>query len=175
MSISIAEYLSQNTASLLSTLARLTEDLTLDELHYRTHENTNSIGFEVWHVARTADNLINFAFERKPPVWVAENLFEEWKLPKVDQGTGMSAQEAYALRFPAATALAKYCRDVSAAIVPQIKGMSDEHMVRAMTIRPQGEMRKVDIIGQIVINHGNNHLGAANIGLTALGKAGLGF
>jgi hypothetical protein len=44
-----------------------------------------------------------------------------------------------------------------------------------MTIQPQGEMKKGEIISQVIINHGNNHLGAANVGVTALGKPGMGF
>jgi hypothetical protein len=167
--------LAQNTERLLAGLARLAEDLTADEVQHRTHDNTNSIGFDIWHVARTADNLINFAFERKPPVWMAQNLFEQWNLPKVAQGTGMPAEDAHALRFPDGASLAKYCLDVSASIVPQIRAMSDEYLDQTMTIQPQGEMAKGEIIGQVIINHGNNHLGAANVGVTALGKPGMGF
>lgn len=175
MALSIADHLATQIESLLATAARLVEDLTPEELHHRTHDNTNSIGFDIWHVARTADNLVNFAFQRQPPVWIAQNLFEEWDLPKVDQGTGMSAEDAHALRFPEATKLAKYCRDVSASIVPQVRAMSEETLAETMTIRPQGEMSKLGIISQVIVNHGNNHLGAANVGITAVGKPGMGF
>ena len=41
------------------------EDLTQEEVHFRTHADQNCIGFEAWHIARTADNLIHFAFERE--------------------------------------------------------------------------------------------------------------
>jgi hypothetical protein len=175
MPISTSELLAQNTERLLAGLARMAEDLSVEEVHHRTHDNTNSIGFDIWHVARTADNLVNFAFERKPPVWMAQNLFEQWNLPKVAQGTGMSAEEAHGLRFPDGASIAKYCRDVSASIVPQIRAMSDEYLEQTMTIQPQGEMKKGEIINQVIVNHGNNHLGAANVGVTALGKPGMGF
>ena len=175
MGFDAGEHYAKNTERLLAGLARLADDLTAEEVQHRTHENTNSIGFEIWHVARTADNLVNFAFERKQPVWISQNLFEQWNLPKVAQGTGMSADDAYALRFPDGASLAKYCREVSASIVPQIRAMSDEYLDETMTIQPQGEMKKGDIINQVIINHGNNHLGAANVGITALGKPGIGF
>lgn len=175
MPIAVADYLATYTGRMLNTAAEFIADLTPEELHYRLHDNTNSIGFEAWHVARTADNIVNFAFERKPPVWLEQNLFEQWNLPKVDQGTGMAPEEAHALRFPEAGKLAQYCRDVGASVVPQIRAMSDDYLEQSMTIRPQGEMRKVDILAQVVLNHGNNHVGAANVALTALGKPGMGF
>jgi hypothetical protein len=175
MAFNLADHLATNIERLLSGLARLCEDLTEEQVHLRTHDNTNSIGFDIWHVARTADNLVNFAFERKPPVWMAQNLFEAWGLPRVAQGTGMAPDEAHALHFPEGAKIAQYCRDVSASIVPQVRAMSDEYLEQTMTIQPQGEMRKAEIINQVIINHGNNHLGAANVGVTALGKPGIGF
>ena len=175
MTFSAAEHYARNTERLLAGLARLAEDLTADEVQHCAHENTNSIGFDIWHVARTADNLVNFAFERRQPVWIEQNLFEQWNLPKVTQGTGMPADDAHALQFPDGASLASYCRDVSASIVPQIRAMSDEYLEQTMTIQPQGEMQKGDIINQVIINHGNTHLGAANVGITGLGKPGLGI
>ena len=118
---------------------------------------------------------MNFAFERKPPVWLAQALNEAWNLPKVDQGTGMAPEEAYALRFPEASLLAKYSRDVAANISPQVAEMSDDYLASTMVIRPQGDMAKLDILAQVVVIHGQNHVGQINLGRTMQGKEGLGF
>ena len=64
------------------------DGLTDDELHFRAHENCNSIGFEAWHVFRTAGDIVHFVFEREQPVWLQQGLHEQWELPKVAQDTG---------------------------------------------------------------------------------------
>jgi uncharacterized damage-inducible protein DinB len=42
-------------------------------------------------------------------------------------------------------------------------------------IKPQGELPRYQIIGQVIVNHGNNHIGQINLALTLLGKPGLGI
>ena len=173
--LDLRTYLVRYTRSLLSQTAQSIRDLTPDELHFRPGEHCNSIGFDAWHVARTADNLVHFAFERQQPVWLQQGFDQRWSLPKVDQGTGMAPATAYALRFPAAAELAGYIEAVRDAIVPRIEGMSDEYLATKTTIRPNGELARADIIGQVIINHGNNHLGQINLALTLAGKPGLGI
>ncbi len=171
----LSQFLARYTGRLLQTSAKAIEDLSLEELHFQPHADTNSVGFEAWHIARTADNLVNFAFKREQPVWLAQGLNEAWSLPKADQGTGMDAATAHALRFPEAELLAKYARDVAANVVPQIEAMTGDYLEEIMTIRPQGDMNRKDVIGQVIIIHGNNHLGQINLGRTLQGKTGLGF
>lgn len=169
------EYLANYTRALLRQTARAVEDLDEEDVHFRPGEHCNSIGFDAWHIARTADNLVFFAFEREQPVWLQQGLDQAWNLPKADQGTGMAPEDAYALRFPSGELLAKYAEDVAEAIVPRIEAMSDEYLRMTTTIRPQGELARYEIIGQVVINHGNNHIGQLNLARTILGKPGLGI
>ena len=174
-SIKLQDYLAFYTEKLLQQTATAVEDLNLEELHYRPEGPCNSIAFDIWHIIRTADNLIHFAFERKVPIWIVQGLNEKWNLPKSDQGTGMTPEEAYALRFPGAPQLAQYSRDVSDVIVPRIQTMSDEYLLERIDIKPNGNLSKKDIIGQVIISHGNNHYGQVNMALTMLGKPGLGI
>jgi uncharacterized damage-inducible protein DinB len=170
----LQDYLAFYTTRLLTTTASAIQDLSEEELHFRPGAPCNSIGFDAWHITRTADNLVHFAFEREQPVWLQQGLDQAWGLPKAAQGTGMAPDEAFALRFPDATLLAKYATDVAAAIAPRIQAMSDAYLLSATTIRPQGELAKYDIIGQVILSHGNNHYGQINMALTILGKPGLG-
>ena len=169
------DYLAEYTRGVLSQTMRSVEDLSEEEVHFRPGEHCNSIAFDAWHIARTADNLIHFAFEREQPVWLQQGLDQAWGLPKADQGTGMSPEDAYALRFPSGEVLAKYAEDVAAAIVPRIEAMTDEYLQATTMIRPQGELPRYQIIGQVIINHGNNHIGQLNLARTILGKEGLGI
>ena len=171
----LSEYLARYTSRLLQTTAKAIEDLSPEELHFQPHAETNSVGFEAWHIARTADNLVNFAFKREQPVWLAQGLNEAWGLPKADQGTGMDTEAAHALRFPDAKLLAQYARDVAANVAPQIEAMSADYLEETMIIRPQGEMTRKDVLGQVIVVHGNNHLGQINLGRTLQRKSGLGF
>ncbi len=173
--IRVQDYLAGYVQGVINQTTRGLRDLDQEELHFRPGENCNSIAFDAWHIARTADNLIHFAFDREQPVWLQQGLDEAWGLPKVDQGTGMEPEVAYALRFPEPSALIAYCNDVAAAIVPKIEQMTDEYLLTPTVIRPQGELPRYQIIGQVIVNHGNNHVGQINLALTLLGKPGLGI
>jgi hypothetical protein len=174
-SVNLGEFLAKYTQRLLATTAKSIEDLTPDELHFQAHKDMNSIGFDAWHIARTADNLVHFAFEREQPVWLQQGLDKAWDLPKADQGTGMDGAVAHALRFPEAKLLAQYARDVASAIVPRMEKMSPEYLATTTVIKPQGEMARLDVINQVIVVHGNNHLGQISLARTLVGKPGLGF
>jgi len=79
--LNLQNYLAHYTAAVLEQIASSIEDLTEDELHFRPDGPCNSIGFDAWHIPRTADNLIHFAFEREMPVWLQQGLNEAWDLP----------------------------------------------------------------------------------------------
>ncbi len=175
MTMSLSDFLAKYTGRLLGEAARAVEDLDGEQTNFRPHAETNAVGFEAWHVARTTDNIIHFVFERATPVWLTGGYHEKWGLPKVDQGTGMDPNDAHALHFPAGTELATYIKAVSEAVVPRISAMSPAYLGELMQIRPFGEMERADIIGQVVISHGNLHVGQIATSRAMLGKPGMGF
>ena len=61
------------------------------------------------------------------------------------------------------------------AIVPKIAAMSDEYLASTIFIRPQGEMRRGRIIGQVIVAHGSGHNGMINTQRTVLGIGGIGI
>lgn len=149
------------------------EGLTVDQLCDTRGALTNSIGWDVWHTVRTADNIVHFVFDREQPVWLRDNYHERWGLPKVDQGTGMDPNDAYSLRFPPPEEFTQYTRAVAAAIVPRLEGMSMEYLATLQTIRPWGEVPRMEAIGHGLIGHGNGHLGRASYARTLFGLKGL--
>ncbi len=150
-------------------------DLTPDELHARPHADANSIGFDAWHVFRTADNIVHFVFHREPPVWRQQGLAEAWDLPRNVQGTGLPPAEAYAMRFPEAQALAGYGRAVAAAIVPRIEAMDDAFLAEAIEMPPLGATTRLGALGTSVLTHGYAHLGHIALARTLLGRPSLTF
>ncbi|MEZ4502875.1 MAG: DinB family protein [Dehalococcoidia bacterium] len=151
------------------------EELNEEQLHFRPAESSNSIGFEAWHVFRTADNIVHFVFHRERPLWIQQDLHEAWGLPRIEQGTGMDPEVAHALRFPSAALLAGYGRDVRAAVIPRIEAMTDDELAVRSEVRPWGVISRQEAVGQTIIAHGNGHLGQISTARSLLGLPGLGF
>ncbi len=149
------------------------DGMTAEQLSDTRGGITNSAGFDVWHVLRTVDNIVHFVFEREQPVWLRDGFHEAWGFPKVDQGTGMDPNDAYSLRFPGPEQFKRYSAAVAASVVPRIAAMSDEYLATVQTIRPWGEVPRMEAIGHGLIGHGNGHLGRASYVRTLNGLPGL--
>jgi DinB superfamily len=171
----VQQYLAEFSARALDGMAAAIEGLTREELHFRAAPTANSIGWEAWHLFRTADNVVHFVFSRDLPLWRTQGLDEAWALPRNEQGTGMTPEEAYAMVFPDAALLAKYGRDVRAAIVPRIGALTDADLEVVSLLRPWGEITRHEAILQTLIAHGNGHLGQVSMACAILGKPVPGF
>ncbi|RLT26778.1 MAG: DinB family protein [Chloroflexi bacterium] len=150
-------------------------DLTLDELNAMPSATANSIGFEAWHVFRTVDNIIRYVFLREPTIWLEQGLDVAWGLPKAAQGTGADHSETRSMRFPEATLLAGYGRDVATSVLPAIAAMDEAFLNETVTIRPFGEMTRLASIGTNLVSHANQHLGSITMARDLLGKPYLGI
>jgi len=173
--LTLQRYLGLFTGRALDGLVAAIAELTPEELHFRPSGLSNSIGWEAWHVFRTADNIVHFVFNRERPVWLQQGLDEAWGLPRVEQGTGMDPDVAHALVFPDAGLLAAYGRDVREAVVPRIEAMTHDELQVVQLVRPWGEITRLEAIGQTLIAHGNGHLGQISTARAMLGKSGAGF
>lgn len=174
----LARFLAQSVEELLTSsegIIAAIDGLALDELHFRPHQDTNSVGFNAWHVMRTTDNIVHFVLLRELPVWRQQGLDEEWGLPRNAQGTEMPPDEAHALRFPEAELLVRYGRDVAAAVAPRIEAMNDEFLAETTKLQPFGEVTKLQAIGRSVLTHGHDHLGQIDLARTLLGRPSLRF
>ena len=150
------------------------KDLNDEQANFLPGGMTTSIGFNVWHVARTADNITNFVMQdRKPPLWLSSGYVERLGLPKVDQGTGMDPNDAYSMTFPEPAEFSRYTTAVHDAVVPRIAAMSDAYLAEVQTIRPWGPIPRMEAILHGLIGHGNGHLGRASFGRTLYGLEGL--
>lgn len=154
---------------LLDNCALSLRDLTHEQIHFRAAPTSNSIAFEMWHVARTVDNVIFFAFDREQPIWLRDGYELRSGLPKTAQGTGMTPEEAYALRFPEPEELAGYIDAVKAAVQPRLEAATQEYLDGLATIRPWGERSRAEHMWQVFIAHGNGHLGSVTMARAILG------
>lgn len=169
-----AEY-SRMVGRLLNEITHSLGDLTLDELHALPMEDSTSVGFNAWHVLRSADNIVQFVFHREPPVWREQGLAEAWDFPRNEQGTGMDLADVQAMRFPDVESLEAYCRDTTEAVVAKIETMDDASFAETVSARIEGQMLELTrggMLGQVVVSHGNQHLGYIHILRQLLGKGG---
>ena len=75
------------------------KDLTEEQLHFRPMDKGNHIAFIIWHYVRTEDTVLNFLVQKKKPVWNAEEWDKRLGLDPRAQGTGMSAEDAAAVKI----------------------------------------------------------------------------
>lgn len=150
-------------------------DLSVEQLNHRLHSGANSIGFDAWHVFRTADNVVHFVCYRERPLWFKQGLDAAWGLPRNAQGTGMDPAEIHGFRFPEAALLAGYGRDVADAIVPRIEAMTDDFLAETTRVVPHGELTRLRALGTTILTHGHDHLGQIGLARTLLGKPSLDF
>ena len=94
-------------------LADAIREVSEEQMNWLPPGKALSIGFNAWHIVRTHDNIVNFVFQRKQPIWVDRGYFERFHLPKVDQGTGMGFDDARALRISDAALLREYAAEVA--------------------------------------------------------------
>lgn len=163
--------------AVLESIAEGIDDLEGNELHALPITGGTSIGFNAWHLARSADNIVHYVFHRERPLWGQQGLAAAWGLPRNDQGTGMPLDEAQALRFPGAAPLARYVRDVASVCTARIEAMDDEFLLGASTARILGEVaerQRAATIGIVIVSHGNQHLGHIQLLRQLLGKPGPG-
>ena len=100
----------------------LAEGLSDEQLLWTPDGYNNSIGFNLWHIARWSDNLIAETLKEFPAleidlgepteIWEQESLAEKWELPPVlyPGGTGLSDEAVEGLRFPAKEEMIAYLR-----------------------------------------------------------------
>lgn len=134
-------------------------DLTSDQLIWRANDKGCSISFVLWHYVRTEDNIIQFVLQRKPTVWMEGKWDDKFGLPATAQGTGMSLEEAQALRIEPKEEFQKYMQEVWKATDAFLADKDDAYLKEQITVKPLGEMPTQNAIGNMCLTHGFTHLG----------------
>ncbi len=158
----VAENLQQAMRSQHDPIDTAVKDLTADQLHWvPPGTKANHIGFTLWHYVRTEDNIVQFVLQdRKPTVWIEGGYFERFGLDKIAQGTGMSTEDANALRLPPMDDWMEYQRAVWGATDAFLASVSDETLEdKRVTIKPLGEMPARQALREICLTHGHRHYG----------------
>jgi len=134
-------------------------DLSLEQMHWRANDNGCPAAFVLWHFYRTEDNIIQFVLQQKSTVWLDGGWDQKFDLDRKAQGTGMSLEEAQALRINSKEDFLAYMEAVAAATEGYLSGLDDAALERKTMVKPLGEMPVLNAIGNMCLTHGFTHLG----------------
>jgi hypothetical protein len=115
----------------------MVEELTEYQFRWRAPLGPQSIGWNLWHIARWDDYLAEVLVQQTPSlahlgpaqqVWKAENIAKRWGLDSVDLGledggTSLTDLQAAAMTFPSKRAIVEYAErafDHLDAILPEL-------------------------------------------------------
>ena len=160
MAMTQQELLRKSLRSMHALLDKAVEGMTADQLNFRPREGGVSGFFSLWHYVRTEDNIVNFVVQRKPTVWLENGYDVFFGLPRTSQGTGMTEDEANAVRIEDVAKWHEYQQAVWAATDAYLADMSPEEFEsRRVVIKPLPEMSLWDGLYGVCLSHGYRHVG----------------
>ena len=172
--MTLVEFIASELRRLHGSLDRGTADLTADQWHAIPGGNpaANHIAFEMWHYARTEDNIVRFVLQnRRSPVWTEGGYADKLGLPPVTQGTGMPTAEAQALRINDVELFQEYMRKVWASTEEFFAGADPAVFDKTVTIKPLGDMTVLRALTQVCVTHPMTHVGEIALLRTLVGAS----
>jgi hypothetical protein len=170
--LTAADFIQGQLRRLHASLDRVLAELTPDLLHTvpAGHPKANTIAWGLWHYVRTEDNIVRWVIqERRPPVWAEGGYGERLGLPPVAQGTGMSTEEAQALRIRDIPLFQEYTQKVWAGTEELFAAATPALLEKRIVVKPLGEMSVIRCLGQVGLTHGMTHLGEIELARTLVG------
>jgi len=145
------------------------DGLTPDQIHRvpAGHPKANTIAWGVWHYVRTEDNVVRYILQnRRPIVWAEGGYADKLGLPPVAQGTGMTTQEAQALRIKDLALFREYVAKVWASTDEFLAKVDPAALDATVMIKPLGEMPGIRALAQVCVSHGFMHVGELELART---------
>jgi hypothetical protein len=119
---------------------------------------------------RTEDNIVRWVIQdRRPPIWTEGGYGQRLGLPPAAQGTGMSTEEAQALRINDVPLFQEYTRKVWAGTEELFDAATPDLLGKTVMVKPLGEMTVIQCLGQVGLTHGMTHLGEIELARTLIG------
>jgi hypothetical protein len=153
------EFFQSEVKNLHQGLMEAVKDLTEEQLHFRPLDKGNHIAFNIWHYVRTEDTVLNFLLQKKKPVWNAEEWDKKLGLDPRSQGTGMTAEDAAAVRIKDMKLFLQYMENEFKATQDYLAGLKEEDLAPIHDLPALGKMSLTNLLGGTILRHGANHLG----------------
>ncbi|MFQ6030993.1 MAG: DinB family protein [Dehalococcoidia bacterium] len=111
-----------------------TNDLTEDQVFYQPAEDTNSIGWLIWHLSRWRDN-ISAAVAGEPQVWVSEGWDKRFGITAERTGLGDTLEQVASFRVDRDILLG-YAEAAHNAIVSRVSHFTLEQLEKPIEYVP---------------------------------------
>jgi len=147
-------------------------DLTPELFHTvpANHPKANTLAWVFFHFVRTEDNVVRFVLQkRRPTVWAEGGYAEKLGLPPVAQGTGMTTEQAQALRIKDLPLFKDYMQKVWASTEDFLVKTGPADLEAMVTVKPLGDMPGIRALGQTCVSHGHGHFGEIELIRTLIG------
>ena len=135
------------------------KDLTDEQLHFRPLDKGNHIAFILWHFVRTGDLVLNFLLQKKNPVWNEEEWDKKLGMDPQAQGTGMTDEQAAAVRIQDMTEFLKYMENAFKSVEAFLDGVKDEDLDQVHELPALGKRSMYQLIEGTILQHGASHMG----------------
>ncbi len=157
----VSEFLRESLRAQHGQFNNAVSELTPEQLHWLPDDTKlNHIGNTLWHYVRTEDNVVNFILQdRKPTVWISGGFFEKFGLDKIAQGTGMTTEDAQAMRLPPMADWMEYQRAVWQATDDYLAKVDDAALDEVRKVVPFGELSASQALRVTCLTHGHAHFG----------------
>ena len=135
------------------------KDLTDEQLHFRPLDKGNHIAFILWHFVRTGDLVLNFLLQKKTPVWNEEEWDKKLGMDPQAQGTGMTDEQAAAVRIQDMSEFLKYMENAFKSVEAFLDGVKDEDLDQVHELPVLGKRSMYQLIEGTILQHGASHMG----------------
>ena len=115
------------------------EDVDEAMLGDRTNDESNSMGWLLWHMTRVVDRFVHIWCQDAPQIWVKDGWYETFGLD-VDPnntGQGWSKEQVAAWPLPAKESIVGYYGSVKAAALEYIDSLSASDLERQLHLPPR--------------------------------------
>jgi hypothetical protein len=141
-------------------LDKAVEGMTAEQFNFRPADGGVSAFFSLWHYVRTEDNIVNFVAQGTNTVWLAGGYDARFGLPRTAQGTGMTKEQADAVRIDDVAGWREYQAKTWAATDAYLAALDPADFdTRRVTIKPVGEMSLWNGLWGMCLSHGYRHVG----------------
>ena len=104
------------------------DGLTIDEVEWRPNDESNAIGFTLWHMIRAEDHWVSGFAQGLPDLFVRNGWDKRWNLPGDESGWGYGKEELAAFVTPPVGEMWEYGRQARAQTLEYMAGLRAEEL-----------------------------------------------
>ena len=119
------------------------------------NDQSNSMGWLLWHMTRVVDRFVHTWCQDAPQLWIKDGWYNRFNLDDDlnNTGQGWTGEQVAAWQLPAKNVLVEYYDAVKAAAREQIQSLSTSDLERQLTIPPRPTASIGSFLGVLVFDN----------------------